>query len=61
MGYFAPAAVPVAGANSNFSVNAELQGGSDARSGLGDFGDRDGLNRVGRSPDVQSGLSGLPA
>src|ERR1700739_1519943 len=37
------------------------QGGSDAYSGLGDFGDRDGLNRTGGGPDVRSGLSGLPA
>ena len=26
---------------------------------LGDFSDRDGLNRAGGSPDVRSGLSGL--
>lgn len=37
-------------------VNAE--GGSDAHSG---FGDRDGLDWAGRSPDVRSGLSGLSA
>jgi hypothetical protein len=36
------------------------QGGSDAHSDLGDFGDRDGLNRAGGGPDVRSGLSGLP-
>jgi hypothetical protein len=36
-------------------------GGSDAYSGLGDFGDRDGLDRAGGGPDVRSGLSGLPA
>jgi len=34
-------------------VNAE--GGSDAHSGLGDFGGRDGLNRAGGLPDVRSG------
>ncbi len=28
------------------------QGGSDAHSGLGDFGDRDGLNRASGGPDV---------
>jgi hypothetical protein len=37
------------------------KGDSDAHSGLGDFGDRDGLNRVGGGPEVRSGLSGLPA
>jgi hypothetical protein len=40
---------------------ANLQGDTDAHSGLGDFGDRDGLNRAGGRPDVRSGLSGLPA
>jgi hypothetical protein len=28
---------------------------------IGDFGDRDGLNRVRGGPDLRSGLSGLPA
>jgi len=37
-------------------VNAD--GGSDAISG---FGDRDSLDRTGGSPDLRSGLSGLPA
>src|SRR4051794_15402459 len=37
------------------------QGGSDAHSGLGDFGDWDDLNRAGGGPDVRSGLSGVPA
>ncbi len=38
------------------------QGGdSDAHFGLGDFGDRDDLNRAGHRSDVRSGLSGLPA
>jgi hypothetical protein len=41
------------------AINA--QGGSDARSGLCDFDDRDTLNRSGGGPDVRSGLSGLPA
>ena len=36
-------------------------GDSDACSGLGDFGDRDGLNRAGGGPDVRSGLPGLSA
>ena len=35
---------------------ADTPGGiSDAHSGLGDFGDRDGLNRAGGGPDVRSG------
>src|ERR1700676_1039311 len=42
-------------------ATANPQGGSDAHSGLGDFCDRDGLNRAGGGPDVRSGLSGLPA
>jgi hypothetical protein len=37
------------------------EGVSDAYSGLGDFGDRDGLNRAGGGPDVRSGLPGLSA
>jgi hypothetical protein len=41
------------------AVNPE--GDSDAYSGLGDFGDRDGLNRAGGGPDVRSGLPGLSA
>ena len=43
------------------SCAANPEGVSDAHSGLGDFGDRDGLNRAGGGPDVRSGLSGLPA
>jgi hypothetical protein len=37
------------------------QGGSDAHSGLGNFGDRDDLNRASGGPDIRSGLSGLPS
>jgi hypothetical protein len=40
-------------------LSVDLEGGSDAHSGLGDF--RDALNRAGDGPDVRSGLSGLPA
>jgi len=43
------------------AVAANAQGGSDAHSGLCDFGDRDGLITTGGGPDVRSGLSGLPA
>jgi hypothetical protein len=35
--------------------------GSDARTGRGDFGDRDSLNRAGSGSEVRSGLSDLPA
>src|SRR6267143_5257716 len=37
------------------------KGGSNGHSGLGDFCDRDALNRAGGGTDVRSGLSGLPA
>jgi catechol 2,3-dioxygenase-like lactoylglutathione lyase family enzyme len=43
------------------SCAANPEGDSDAHSGLGDFGDRDGLNRAGGGPDVRSGLPGLSA
>src|ERR1700731_1543209 len=57
------APIPISASTRNCSpiAAANPQGGSDAHSGLGDFGDRDGLNRTGGGPDVRSGLSGLPA
>jgi hypothetical protein len=35
-----------------YPERAYPEGGSDAHSGLGDFGDRDGLNKAGGSSDV---------
>jgi hypothetical protein len=55
------APIPISASTRNCSpiAAANPQGGSDAHSGLGDFGDRDGLNRAGGGPDVRSGLSGF--
>src|ERR1700730_3620328 len=48
------APIPISASTRNCSpiAAANPQGGSDAHSGLGDFGDRDGLNRAGGGPDV---------
>ncbi len=46
--------------NCSLIAAANPHGDTDAHSGLGDFGDRDGLNRAGGGPDVRSGISGLP-
>src|SRR5258708_24005042 len=48
------------GANSALR-RAYPEGGFDAHSGLGNFGDRDDFNRASGGPDVRSGLSGLPS